>query len=99
MDTDKENANLNMIVAAYVKLTQLNASMAVTREEWEHTLTVLNHLDVQNVVILTDKDKRALALIRAELKRVADMLSEMKFKYDPEVYVGEVLQRNYKPNG
>ena len=93
MDTEKENTNLNMIVAAYVKLTQLNASLMSTKEEWEQALSLLGRLDKQKVVSLSDKDYKSMILVRAELKRVLDMIGEFKFKYDPEVYVGEMLKR------
>lgn len=95
MDRSSENRNLNLIVAAYVKMTWLSNMLEDMKDDWEYSRVLLKNLHDSGVVKLTDKDLRNMMLAKAELNRVSTIAKEFLYKYDPDVYVNQVLKVHF----
>ena len=95
MDRGSENRNLNLIVAAYVKMTQLGNMLEDTRNDWDYSIVLLKNLHDSGVVKLADEDLRNMMLAKAELKRVSTITKGLLYKYDPDVYVNQVLKAHF----
>ena len=86
------NNDLNLIVSAFVRLTQLSNQMAEARQDWEYAQLLLKNLNDSQVVPLSDSDLHNARLVSLELRQVQKIVQELMGNYMP----GEYLKRMQK---